>query len=130
MKKILLLVLSLGFALSVNAKSWEHKNISQAVFALDVVKRTPQNIVNGIDNDTHKIYFYTNLRNLAGQKIKHRWIYKNKVMAEVNFSPKGNRWRVYSSKNLWKGWTGVWSVEVVDENDTVLLTKSFTYNKQ
>jgi hypothetical protein len=128
--KILLVILSFGLLFNSNAKDWEHKNISTAVFATDVVKRMPQNIVSEIDTSVNKIFFYTNFRNLAGQNLKHRWIYNGKNMAEVEFAPKGNRWRVYSSKNLWKGWTGVWSVEVVDSNDNILLTKSFTYNKK
>lgn len=132
MKKIIVLI---SFILSVNFNvfantSWEHKNISTAVFALDVVKRVPQNIVKEIDNSVDKIYFYTNLRNLAGQTIKHIWKHNGKNMAEVTFHPKGNRWRVYSSKNLWRGWTGVWSVDVVDENNNIILSKSFIYNKK
>lgn len=127
MKKIILLTMFLAFY--VNAE-WAHKNISTAVFALNVVKRVPQNIVSDINNDIKKIYFYTNFRNLAGRTLKHRWIYNGKNMAEIKFSPKGNRWRVYSSKNLWKNWTGTWKVEVLDENNNILLTKSFTYNKK
>jgi hypothetical protein len=53
------------------------------------------------------------LRNLKGQAITHRWVYKGKNMAEVKFYPKSNRWRVYSSKNLWHKWTGRWMVEVL-----------------
>jgi len=133
MKKILL-ILSIGlianFSNATGTKDWEHKNISKAVFALEVVDRVPQNIISEVDTDTNKIYFYTNLRNLTNQKLKHRWIFNNKNMAEVEFNPKSDRWRVYSSKNLWRGWTGVWRVEVVDENDIVILTKSFIYNKK
>jgi hypothetical protein len=128
MKKfILLLTLSLSlFA----ANNWPHPNISQAVFTLNVENRTPQNIVTEIDNTVNKIYFYTNLRNLSGQKLKHRWIYNGKNMAEVNFAPQGPRWRVYSSKNLWHNWTGKWSVQVINENNEVLLEKSFNYIKK
>ncbi|SMM97735.1 conserved protein of unknown function [uncultured Candidatus Thioglobus sp.] len=125
-KKITLLLLLLSsnvFAV------WPHSNISQAVFALDVVDRAPQNIVSEIDNNIKKIFFYTNLRNLKGQTITHRWFYNGKKMAEVIFHPRGNRWRVYSSKNLWHTWTGQWKVEVVNQNQKILLTKTFRYNK-
>ncbi|SMN11631.1 conserved protein of unknown function [uncultured Candidatus Thioglobus sp.] len=104
-----------------------HTNISQAVFALDVVDRVPQNIVSEIDNKVKKIFFYTNLRNLKGQTIIHRWLYNDKNMAEITFHPRGNRWRVYSSKNLWHTWTGQWKVEVVNQNQEILLTKTFKY---
>jgi hypothetical protein len=118
------------FGIHANSNSLEQSYISQAVFAKNVVQRTPQNIVSEINNDIGKIYFFTNLRNFAGQKLTHRWIYNDKVMAEVHFAPKGPRWRVYSSKNLWHNWTGMWKVEVVNESDEVILTKSFMYNKK
>ena len=126
MKKILLvllLVATQAFALN----DVEHKNISQAVFALDVVDRVPQNIISELDNSHKKIFFYTNLKNLSGKKIKHRWSYNDRNMAEISFFPKSNRWRVYSSKNLWKNWTGAWKVDVIDENENIILTKTFNY---
>ncbi len=108
---------------------WPHKNISQAVFAKSVEDRTPIAIVTEADNSLGKIYFFTNIRNLKGSQITHRWVYKDKIKAEVSFSIKGNRWRVWSSKNLWHTWTGQWRVEVVDQNNQVLLTKVFNFRK-
>jgi hypothetical protein len=70
------------------------------------------------------------LRNLKGQAITHRWVYKGKNMAEVKFYPKSNRWRVYSSKNLWHKWTGRWKVEVLNQHDQILLTKTFEYKNK
>ena len=124
-----LLIICLFLVNSVFA-AWPHSNISQANFALNVVNRTPENIVSEIDNNIKKIYFYTNLRNLKGQTITHRWSYNGKNMAEVIFHPKSNRWRVYSSKNLWHTWLGEWKVEVVNENSQILLTRTFKYKKK
>ena len=100
MKKILIL---LGLLLSLNALSdeWPHENISNAVFALNIEDRVPINIVEEAGNSLGKIYFFTNIRNLEGERITHRWIYKDKVMADVSFDINGPRWRVWSSKNLW-----------------------------
>lgn len=85
---------------------WPHKNISSAVFAKSVENRTPVEIITEADDSLGKIYFFTNIRNLTGDKITHRWIYKDKVKAEISFDIKGKRWRVWSSKNLWHTWTG------------------------
>lgn len=126
MKKILLLAL----LLSTQAFSaWPHKDISQAVFAKSIEQRVPIEIITEADNTLRKIYFFTNIRHLKGDKITHRWLYKGKVKAEVSFDIKGNRWRVWSSKNLWHTWVGVWTVEVIDQNEQILLTKTFEYKK-
>ncbi|WXU00036.1 MAG: hypothetical protein Ctma_0744 [Catillopecten margaritatus gill symbiont] len=124
MKKILLLTLLLttqAFA------GWPHQNISNAVFAQSVENRVPVQILTEADNSLRKVYFFTNIRNLKGDKITHRWTYKDKVKAEISFDIKGNRWRVWSSKNLWHTWTGEWKVEVLNQSGQVLLTKTFLY---
>jgi hypothetical protein len=127
MKRLLLGCL---FLINTAFAAWPHEHISQATFALNVANRMPQNRVSEIDNNTKKIFFYTNLRNLKGQAITHRWVYKGKNMAEVKFYPKSNRWRVYSSKNLWHKWTGRWMVEVLNQHDQILLTKTFEYKNK
>ena len=58
---------------------WSHKNISQAVFSTSIVDRQPAKIITEADDSLGKIYFFTNIRHLAGDKITYRWIYKCKV---------------------------------------------------
>ncbi len=108
---------------------WPHPNISQAVFTTNVIDRTPVDTITTADSSIQKIFFYTNLRNLANRTIRHKWFHNGKHMAEITFNPKGNRWRVYSTKNIWHTWTGEWRVDVVDESNTVLYSKSLTYTK-
>ncbi|SMN12875.1 conserved protein of unknown function [Bathymodiolus heckerae thiotrophic gill symbiont] len=116
--------------LSGNAFSaWPHEDISQAVFAKSVKDRTPVEIITEADSTLGKIYFFTNIRHLSGDKITHRWSYKGKVKAEISFDIRGNRWRVWSSKNLWRRWTGQWTVEVLNRHNQILLTKTFEYKK-
>ncbi len=126
MKKIVIL---LGLLLSLNAMSdeWPHENISNAVFALNVEDRVPINIVEEADNSLGKIYFFTNIRNLDGERITHRWIYKDKIMADVSFDINGPRWRVWSSKNLWYTWIGKWKVQVLRMDGSLLYEKIFNY---
>lgn len=119
---LLLLVASGVFA------NWEHPNISQAVFAKSVENKTPLKVITEANNNAlNKVYFFTNIRNLTGEMITHRWIYKDKIKAEVGFKIKGKRWRVWSSKNIWHSWTGQWRVDVLDSQGDVLLSKTFIY---
>ena len=127
MNKVVAVIFCLIASFSVSALEWPHENISTAEFAIEVKERTPLNIIEELDNSFGKIYFFTNIRNLQGQSIRHRWIYKNKVMAEVEFDINGPRWRVWSSKNLWPTWLGEWSVEVLNANSEVLYKKEFNY---
>jgi hypothetical protein len=48
-------------------------------------------------------------------------------MARVPFAVGAERWRVFSSKNLDPSWLGEWTVSVVDEEDRVLHSESFSY---
>ena len=127
MNRVLVIISSLLISINVLASDWPHENISNAEFAMEIKDRTPLNIIQELDNSFGKIYFFTNIRNLQGQSIRHRWIYKNKVMAEVEFDINGPRWRVWSSKNLWPTWLGEWSVEVLNANSEVLYKKEFNY---
>ena len=127
MKKLTVLILSVFLFSYVFANEWPHQNISSAEFATEIVDREPFNIVGELDYSLGKIYFFTNIRNLQGTSVKHRWIYNNKVMADVIFDINGPRWRVWSSKNLWHTWTGKWIVEVVTSENEVLFKKEFNY---
>jgi len=112
------------------AHQWPQQNISEAEFAKKIIDRVPINIVREFDNSLGKIYFFTNIRNLQDTSITHRWIYNNKVMADVVFDIKGPRWRVWSSKNLWHTWTGKWIVEVLTSENEVLYKKEFNYKNK
>ena len=131
MNKVIAVIFCLLTSLSSIALDWPHENLSNAEFALEIKERTPLNIVDELNNSFGKIYFFTNIRNLQGQRVKHRWIYNNKVMAEVEFDVNGPRWRVWSSKNLWPTWLGEWTVEVINSKDEVFFKKEFNYiNKE
>ena len=127
MNKIIIFIFGLFLSLTVLSDEWPHENISNAVFALDVEDRAPINIVEEVDNSLGKIYFFTNIRNLSGERITHRWIYQGRIMADVSFNINGPRWRIWSSKNLWHTWIGEWTVEVLTADGSVLYEKVFNY---
>jgi len=104
--------------------------VARALFTTEIIDREPANDLTTMDNTSGRIYFYTDLRNLAGQIVTHRWEYNDTVMAEVKFKVgDGPRWRVYSSKNLLPEWTGGWTVFVTDENERMLNTSVFNYTQ-
>ena len=61
--------------------------------------------------------------------MTHRWIYFGDVMAEVSFYVGGDRWRVWSSKNLLPEWRGDWNVVVLDDAGNVLHEDTLIYGE-
>lgn len=94
--------------------------VERSQFTTAVVNREPTDNVITLTNNSDKIYFFSELSNLKGHTITHRWQYQGKLMAEIKFDVKSNRWRVFSSKNIRPDWIGKWTVELTDENGTRL----------
>jgi hypothetical protein len=68
------------------------------------------------------VFFFTELRDMAGETVTHRWVWNGETVARVEF-PIGNiRWRVYSSKILPGNMDGDWQV-VVESSDGALLDR-------
>ncbi len=103
--------------------------VARASFTTAVSDREPVDSISSIANDKNKIYYFTELRNMTGKTIKHRWEYNGKVMAEVPFSIGGPRWRTFSSKTLDPIWQGEWKVSVIDESGNTLSVNTFTYKQ-
>ncbi|HKV97485.1 MAG TPA: DUF2914 domain-containing protein [Gammaproteobacteria bacterium] len=102
-------------------------SVSQAQFTTAVNNREPADNISTLDNSHNQVFFFTALKDAAGQTITHRWVYNGQTMAEVKFEPKANHWRVWSSKMLLPSQTGTWTVEVVDGGGNVLTSKTLDY---
>lgn len=102
-------------------------SVSQAQFTTAVNNREPADNISTLDNSHNQVFFFTVLKDAAGQTITHRWQYNGQTMAEVKFEPKANHWRLWSSKTLLPSQTGTWTVEVVDGNGNVLTSRTFNY---
>ena len=122
------------FVIEASAKKSKQENITgkvtRAIFTSQIIDREPADDLTEISNTTERIYFFTDLRNLEGKIITHRWEYNGEVMAEVTFKVGGGpRWRVYSSKNLLPLWTGSWTVFVMNEDEQLIHSSIFNYTQ-
>ncbi len=102
-------------------------SVVRSAFTTAVQGHEPVDKISELSTDTKKIYYFTELRDMSGQIAKHRWEYKGKVMAEVEFNVKGPRWRVWSSKSLVPQWTGEWAVSVLNGANEVIGKDTFQY---
>ena len=102
--------------------------VSRAMFTIGIDDREPVLRVDSIDSSSYtSISFFTELNDLSGHSITHQWTHNDKVMFEKTFEVRAERWRVWTSKTLIPSWTGSWTVNVLDDDRTVLASNSFEY---
>jgi hypothetical protein len=101
--------------------------VERALFTSAVADREPVDTVVVVDAGQQEVTFFTELRQLAGRTVTHRWEYAGEVVAEVPFEVGGPRWRVHSRKTLLPTQAGRWSAVVVDESGWVLHAEMFEY---
>ena len=104
-----------------------NEHITRAIFTSGVQGREPIDTITKLSNDKNQIYFFSELSNLGGQVVVHRWEYQGKPMGEVKFNVGGPRWRVWSSKTLLPQWTGEWRVSIIDGAGNKVGESSFNY---
>lgn len=102
--------------------------VARAIFTTAIADREPVDQLTTLPTSVDRVFFFTDLRKLAGQIVTHRWEHAGEVKAEVTFKVgNGERWRVYSSKNLLPEWTGTWKVVVSTQDGQALQTSTFEY---
>ena len=101
--------------------------VARSAFTRQIVEREPVERLDTLFTDVTRIFYFTELRNLQGDTVRHRWHYRDRVVAEIPFAVQGPRWRVWSSKRLTPERTGPWRVQVVDARGRVLQEDGFVY---
>ena len=110
--------------------AWADGTVARAVFSSDVIDREPIDDLGHVVlvkyGEIQRVYFFTDLRDMSGSQVTHRWKLDGDVMAEIPFDIGGDRWRVWSSKRLMPGFDGTWTAEVVQDGK-VVTSRSFRY---
>jgi hypothetical protein len=117
---------------SVSSMAPLPSSIARAQFTNGIKNREPidhiGDRVQSTEQTSKRLFYFTELRDMKGEKITHRWKYNDNTMAKVNFNVGGARWRVYSSKNLTPSMKGEWQIIVTDSANRVILTDSIIYD--
>lgn len=105
----------------------KNAQVKRAMFTTRVADREPVNQVLILEDKVKLIYFYTDLRNLQGHEVIHRWEHDGKVVSQKTFEVKGPRWRVFSSMHLNSSMLGRWTVVVTTKDGCPLKASVFQY---
>lgn len=103
-------------------------SVARAQFTTGISNREPVDQVVRLETPVYSIYYFTDLRNLEGRTVLHRWEYGGRVISEIPFEVKGPRWRVFSKKVLDPAMTGKWTVVVVDQSGWPIHASIFENN--
>jgi len=128
-----LFILSIGLfsALQTQAESkiceGASGKVARAMFTTQIDDREPVDRVLILENQISQLYFFSDLRHLQGQIVKHRWEYEGRIIKEKAFRVQGPRWRVYSLNRFDKDMVGRWTVVITDEDECPLKAVIFQY---
>ncbi|TMP32548.1 DUF2914 domain-containing protein [Pseudoalteromonas rubra] len=103
-------------------------HVSRAVLTTEVVDREPVNVLkDSVEQSafSEKLYFFTEVRGLQGQTIRHLWFHQDQLMAEIELPISAYRHRTYSSKNIMPSQSGQWRIEAITADDRLLAQKTF-----
>ena len=101
--------------------------VARALVTTEVEDREPVDRVLILENDSPKIYFFSDLRHMQGERITHHWEHEGKVVLEKSFDVKGPRWRVYSLKDMEPHMVGQWTVIITNKDGCPLKAVVFRY---
>ncbi|MBE0358700.1 MULTISPECIES: DUF2914 domain-containing protein [Pseudoalteromonas] len=102
--------------------------ISRAVLTRKVSKREPTNVFAAdvrLSQFEDSLSFFSELKGLQGQQVRHIWTFEGSVMAEISLNVTSTRYRTYSTKNIMDTQAGHWRVDVVDEQGNLIAQKEF-----
>jgi hypothetical protein len=102
-------------------------SVTRAQFTTDIVDREPVDEITSLDADVKTVYYFTELKDMGGQFVTHRWIFNGDKIYEKAFEVDGDRWRVFTSKNLIDERQGEWRAEVVNADGAVLQSNTLMY---
>jgi hypothetical protein len=101
--------------------------VARGQFTSGITNREPVDRLVVASPLVREVYFFSDLRNLQGRTVTHRWEYQGEVVSQKRFEVGGPRWRVNSKVEIGPEQVGKWSVTVIDESGWPLYTELFRY---
>lgn len=121
------IILSSIFLLSlISFAQAQEISVEDFQFGTDVQDREVVNPDTVFTNDVERIFCLTHITGMdENSTVTHIWYYNNQEMASVELPVRSASWRTWSSKTILPDWTGQWSVDIMDSEGNLLVSKSF-----
>ena len=129
MTAALLVGLVLGGAFSAEGQDPGTITVDRMVVGTAVEEREPVGVDTTFAATVDEVVCFTELGGAAGS-LSHRWYFDDELVTEVSLN-KGaaGRWRTWSIKTVVPEFAGTWRVDVVDDQDRVLKSATFTWGR-
>ena len=127
--KIFILLAALCAGNIALADSFEGE-VSRAFFTTKLKKAEPLNEVLILENDNHNLYFFSEVKNMYGKTIVHRWEYRGEKVFEKKFQVSKNSDKLISKYKLDPARTGEWMVVMADERGWPIKAVMFKFVKK
>jgi len=96
---------------------------NRLAFTTQIVNKEPSNNLSQVSHTAQQLLLFSELRNLSGKQITHRWVYQGQVVYEKAFNVGAARWRVWSQKTI-TTYRGTLTVEIVNAAGQVIQSHS------
>lgn len=126
MKKLVLFTLSMLLCLPAFATTTTDTEVTRSLFCNAIAEREPADAPESISVGQQTLYFFTEVLNAKDQALTHRWSYNGIEIASVPLKIGADRWRTWSTKQIWHLTAGTVKVEVVDSSGAILSEKEIT----
>ncbi len=98
--------------------------VARSALSSDVRDREPVDELFGTivleSGGARRLYYFTEVQDMAGETVQHRWVRNGETVATVEFPIGGVRWRIYSSKLLSSTMDGQWEARAESADGEVL----------
>lgn len=126
MKKTIVLIIILLFS-SPKVFSQNDLEVTEMFFCRKIENTEPVGIDSIFLGTIRKVFCFSKIEGaLDTTMITHIWYYSSDEIAEIDLDIRSPSWRTWSSKNIMKGWTGNWRVDIYSKSGVLLKSKEFT----
>lgn len=122
---------ALLFTVALPTFAAEGIRITELAVTTKIAKGNPIDLVRRISSSSVKsLYCFTRITAPpdTDTTIKHVWYKGEEKVGEYSLPVKGEKWRTYSRKDIQKGWSGDWRVDVLDSEGRLLKSIKFRMN--
>lgn len=92
---------------------------ARAIFTTEISNKEPVNDLNSVAVTSRTVSFFTELVNLNGKVVTHRWSVSGNVVYTKDFRVGADRWRVWTTKTITPFVNGMVVVQILVDGQAI-----------